>query len=279
MAVSQAPRAAVGPAPVRCRARRRDRPPGCRRAADDAEQRQRPGHPPHRRGSAGTAPGRGRQTCRAPACHRQGASTHPPGRGRRGATARGRAADSHRRRPRRPRLGARRPRGSHPAPARPLRHLTVRSGRRTPPALAAAAAGPGVLPPCAAAAHGSPPLVHAPQPRAAHPEDSSHMSVTAVSTAPTPVSDPHPRGLRANPWLTLIAVALGLFMVGLDGSVVSIANAEIARDLNATTAELQWVTNSYLLALAAALILGGKLGDRFGRRTVYLVGVVGFTLA
>lgn len=105
------------------------------------------------------------------------------------------------------------------------------------------------------------------------------MPVTAVSTAPTPVSDPHPRGLRANPWLTLIAVALGLFMVGLDGSVVSIANAEIARDLNATTAELQWVTNSYLLALAAALILGGKLGDRFGRRTVYLVGVVGFTLA
>ncbi|WP_455712183.1 MFS transporter [Streptomyces canus] len=105
------------------------------------------------------------------------------------------------------------------------------------------------------------------------------MSVTAVSTAPSPVSHRHPRGLRANPWLTLIAVALGLFMVGLDGSVVSIANAEIARDLNATTAELQWVTNSYLLALAAALILGGKLGDRFGRRTVYLVGVVGFTLA
>ncbi|MEU1555150.1 MFS transporter [Streptomyces scabiei] len=105
------------------------------------------------------------------------------------------------------------------------------------------------------------------------------MSVTAVSTAPTPVSDPHPHGLRANPWLTLLAVGLGLFMVGLDGSVVSIANAEIARDLNATTAELQWVTNSYLLALAAALILGGKLGDRFGRRTVYLVGVVGFTVA
>ncbi|WP_086558428.1 MFS transporter [Streptomyces africanus] len=105
------------------------------------------------------------------------------------------------------------------------------------------------------------------------------MSVTAVSTAPTPVADPLPRGRRANPWLTLVAVAFGLFMVGLDGSVVSIANAEIARDLNASTAELQWVTNSYLLALAAALILGGKLGDRLGRRTVYLVGVVGFTAA
>ncbi|MFE0473785.1 MFS transporter [Streptomyces sp. NPDC058947] len=105
------------------------------------------------------------------------------------------------------------------------------------------------------------------------------MSVTAASPAPTRVSGPRPGGPRANPWLTLVAVAFGLFMVGLDGSVVSIANAEIARDLNATTAELQWVTNSYLLALAATLILGGKLGDRFGRRTLYLVGVVGFTLA
>ncbi|MDQ0986303.1 MFS transporter [Streptomyces sp. V2I9] len=87
------------------------------------------------------------------------------------------------------------------------------------------------------------------------------------------------RDRRSNPWLTLIAVAFGLFMVGLDGSVVSIANPEIGRDLNASTSDLQWVTNSYLLALAGALILGGKLGDRFGRRTFYLVGVVGFTLA
>jgi EmrB/QacA subfamily drug resistance transporter len=105
------------------------------------------------------------------------------------------------------------------------------------------------------------------------------VSVTAVSTAPTPASGPRSGGPRANPWLTLVAVAFGLFMVGLDGSVVSIANAEIARDLNATTAELQWVTNSYLLALAATLILGGKLGDRFGRRTLYLIGVAGFTVA
>ncbi|MFD6077511.1 MFS transporter [Streptomyces hydrogenans] len=87
------------------------------------------------------------------------------------------------------------------------------------------------------------------------------------------------RDRRSNPWLTLTAVAFGLFMVGLDGSVVSIANPEIGRDLGASTADLQWVTNSYLLALAAALILGGKLGDRFGRRTYYLVGVAGFTLA
>lgn len=100
------------------------------------------------------------------------------------------------------------------------------------------------------------------------------------ATLTTPAdSTATPRGPRANPWLTLIAVAFGLFMVGLDGSVVSIANPEIGRDLNASTADLQWVTNSYLLALAAALILGGKLGDRFGRRTFYLIGVAGFTAA
>ncbi|GJF33769.1 MFS transporter [Kitasatospora sp. NE20-6] len=87
------------------------------------------------------------------------------------------------------------------------------------------------------------------------------------------------RAARSNPWLTLAAVAFGLFMVGLDGSVVAIANPEIGRDLHASTTDLQWVTNSYLLALAAALVLGGKLGDRFGRRTVYLVGVAGFTAA
>lgn len=96
--------------------------------------------------------------------------------------------------------------------------------------------------------------------------------------APTP-AHARPRGARTNPWLTLVAVAFGLFMVGLDGSVVSLANPEIGRDLGASTADLQWVTNSYLLALAAALILGGKLGDRFGRRTFYMIGVAGFTLA
>ncbi|XVU29959.1 DHA2 family efflux MFS transporter permease subunit [Actinoplanes sp. CA-054009] len=101
--------------------------------------------------------------------------------------------------------------------------------------------------------------------------------MTTVTTAPTP--PPVVVSRRNRPWLSLIAVAFGLFMVGLDGSIVSIANPEIGRDLNAGTAGLQWVTNAYLLALAASLILGGKLGDRFGRRTYYLVGVAGFTVA
>ncbi|GGQ08956.1 MFS transporter [Streptomyces roseolilacinus] len=103
------------------------------------------------------------------------------------------------------------------------------------------------------------------------------------ATAPAPPAAPPgaagATGRRANPWLTLLAVAFGLFMVQLDGAVVAIANPEIGRTLHASAADLQWVTNSYLLALAATLILGGKLGDRFGRRTYYVVGIVGFTLA
>ena len=85
-------------------------------------------------------------------------------------------------------------------------------------------------------------------------------------------------GRAGHPWLTLISVALGVVMVGLDGTVVSIANPRIAHDLNASLPDLQWVTNAYLLALAVLLIPGGKLGDRFGRRRVFLVGVVGFAL-
>ncbi|WP_435251852.1 MFS transporter [Streptomyces tendae] len=106
------------------------------------------------------------------------------------------------------------------------------------------------------------------------PVDHSAMPAAETDTAPRAAGR-----LRSNPWLTLLAVAFGLFMVQLDGSVVAIANPEIGSDLHASTAQLQWVTNAYLLALAATLILGGKLGDRFGRRTYYLVGVAGFTLA
>jgi EmrB/QacA subfamily drug resistance transporter len=87
-----------------------------------------------------------------------------------------------------------------------------------------------------------------------------------------------PSERRTNPWGTLLTVAFGVVMVGLDATVVSIANPAIGRDLHASLADLQWITNSYLLALAVVLIPGGKLGDRYGRRLIFLVGVVGFAL-
>lgn len=84
---------------------------------------------------------------------------------------------------------------------------------------------------------------------------------------------------HGHPWLTLVAVALGVMMVGLDATVVSIANPAIAADLGASLSGLQWVTNAYLLTLAVTLIPAGKFADRFGRKKVFLAGVVGFALA
>ncbi|SCK18244.1 drug resistance transporter, EmrB/QacA subfamily [Streptomyces sp. WMMB 714] len=83
-------------------------------------------------------------------------------------------------------------------------------------------------------------------------------------------------GLRGHPWLTLVTVAIGITMVALDGTIVAIANPAIQQDLQASLADVQWITNGYLLALAVALITAGKLGDRFGHRQTFLVGVVGF---
>ncbi|MEU9998849.1 MFS transporter [Streptomyces sp. NPDC050848] len=87
------------------------------------------------------------------------------------------------------------------------------------------------------------------------------------------------KGLRGHPWLTLFAVAAGVMMVALDGTIVAIANPAIQADLGATLDQLQWITNGYLLALAVALITAGKLGDRFGHRQTFLIGIAGFAAA
>lgn len=101
----------------------------------------------------------------------------------------------------------------------------------------------------------------------------------AMTTVQRPTHPRHARprpGMRGNPWWILAAVSVGVIMVGLDASVVAIANPRIATDLNASLSDLQWITDAYLLSLASLLIFGGKLGDMFGRRTVFLIGVVGF---
>ncbi|PRH80625.1 MFS transporter [Streptomyces solincola] len=90
---------------------------------------------------------------------------------------------------------------------------------------------------------------------------------------------PGPSGLRGHPWLTLFAVAVGVMMVALDGTIVAIANPAIQADLGAGLSDVQWITNGYLLALAVALITAGKLGDRFGHRQTFLIGITGFAAA
>src|SRR6478735_6831936 len=84
---------------------------------------------------------------------------------------------------------------------------------------------------------------------------------------------------RGRPGLTLLAVALGVMMVALDGTIVAVANPAIQEHLNASLAGIQWVTNAYLLALAVSLMTMGKLGDRFGHKKVFVTGVTGFALS
>ncbi len=77
----------------------------------------------------------------------------------------------------------------------------------------------------------------------------------------------------------ITAAVLGSGMAMLDGTVVNVALKTIGKDLDATLAELQWITNGYLLLLASLILLGGALGDRIGRRRVFVIGVVWFAVA
>lgn len=79
--------------------------------------------------------------------------------------------------------------------------------------------------------------------------------------------------------LALVALILGSGIAVLDGTVVNLALPKIAHDLHAGFADLQWIADGYLLALSALILLGGSLGDIFGRKKVYLAGYVGFGAA
>lgn len=104
------------------------------------------------------------------------------------------------------------------------------------------------------------------------------MAHTEAVEAPSS-SGPGQGEAGGNPWLVLLAVSLGVIMVMLDGTVVGIANPVIQKDLGASLSDLQWVTSGYLLALAVFLITAGKLGDLFGHKRVFLIGVAGFALS
>ncbi|MEU0985879.1 MFS transporter [Streptomyces sp. NPDC005953] len=78
-------------------------------------------------------------------------------------------------------------------------------------------------------------------------------------------------------WVILTTV-LGSSMALLDSTVVNVALPRIGEDLNADMAVLQWTINAYMLALAGLILLGGALGDRYGRRRVFVIGVVWFAL-
>ncbi len=80
-------------------------------------------------------------------------------------------------------------------------------------------------------------------------------------------------------WWTLGAVAVGLFMIMLDNTVVNVAVPSIQRDLGVGLSELQWIVTGYALSFAALMLTGGKLADMLGRRRIFVIGIVIFTIA
>ena len=92
-----------------------------------------------------------------------------------------------------------------------------------------------------------------------------------------PAPDPLSFGSAAGRW-TLLATILGSALAGIDATVVNVALPDIGTDLDADFTMLQWTVSAYALTLASFILLGGTLGDRFGRRRVFLVGVVWFAV-
>jgi len=80
-------------------------------------------------------------------------------------------------------------------------------------------------------------------------------------------------------WLAAVVMITGALMDMIDVTIVNVALPTIRRDLHASATELEWVVSGYMLAFAAALIIAGNLGDRFGRKRVFLAGVAVFGLA
>src|SRR6202008_39503 len=75
-------------------------------------------------------------------------------------------------------------------------------------------------------------------------------------------------------WWTLAAVSFGLFMIMLDNTIVNVALPTIERSLHLKISELEWVVTGYALTFGALMLTGGKLADLFGRRAVFVVGLV-----
>ena len=100
------------------------------------------------------------------------------------------------------------------------------------------------------------------------------MATTTLDRSPEAPSAADPRR-----WWVLAMMSLSIFMIFVDNTVVNTAIPSIARDLEASTSTLQWVVDGYTLVLAALLLTGGTIGDRFGRRRSMTIGMVVFGLA
>src|ERR1700685_1797431 len=101
------------------------------------------------------------------------------------------------------------------------------------------------------------------------------MTSDAQILAPRGAGD---EGVDPRRWLTLVILLLAAFMNLLDVSIVNIAIPSIQHSLHASYADVQWALAGYTLAYAVVLITGARLGDAYGRKRLFLIGVAGFTI-
>src|SRR5262245_53849770 len=92
----------------------------------------------------------------------------------------------------------------------------------------------------------------------------------------TLTADPPARDRRR--WLTLVVLCASVFVVVLDGTIVNVTLPPLARELDASTSDLQWIVDSYVLVFAGLLMAAGSIGDRFGRKGTMQVGLVLFAV-
>ncbi|AWZ08597.1 MULTISPECIES: MFS transporter [unclassified Streptomyces] len=102
---------------------------------------------------------------------------------------------------------------------------------------------------------------------------------TPADTSSTSVTSPTGSPADRRRWLALAIVMTAAFMDLVDVTIVNIAIPRMREDLGASTSAIQWITAGYALAFAAGLITGGRLGDIYGRKRLFLIGIAGFTAA
>src|SRR5688500_19758551 len=89
----------------------------------------------------------------------------------------------------------------------------------------------------------------------------------------------HPDSGERNPWLILLVLCGAIFMLLLDTTIVNVAQQKIKEGLNADLSQIQWILDSYILAFAVLMLSFGRIGDIFGRKRMFVVGMAIFTAA
>src|SRR6476659_476972 len=107
--------------------------------------------------------------------------------------------------------------------------------------------------------------------------------MSSVTETPTSVPEGH-MGNRVgahhvNKWLVLVVVCFAQFMVVLDATIVNVALPSIQTDLDLSAQNLQWIVNAYTLVFGGFLLLGGRFADLVGRKRVFVLGTVIFSVA